>query len=279
MGADPDGVHRSFLKRSAHKIAPLHGQSEITKPCDPDMPVKGPLLRQFSTIARRQVRLILADRGYLAFLTLVPFILGVLSLAVCGKVGFGVPDPLGDAPNEPGQILVLLNVGAISMGIALTIRDLIGERAIFRREQAVGLSTGAYLLAKIVVYRAAAAIQSAVLVAIVISGKGGPTQGAVLLQSASVELFVDIAATCDASAILGLPLSAVARSNEHIVPLLVVTVMAQLVFSGGLIPVTNRILLDPMSWATPARWGFAASASTVDLTSLVPAQLAPRDSH
>jgi alkylation response protein AidB-like acyl-CoA dehydrogenase len=34
VGADPDGGHRSFLKRSAHKTAPLHGQSEIAKPCD-----------------------------------------------------------------------------------------------------------------------------------------------------------------------------------------------------------------------------------------------------
>jgi hypothetical protein len=71
----------------------------------------------------------------------------------------------------------------------------------------------------------------------------------------------------------------VARPNEQIMPLLVVTVLAQLVFSGGMNPVTNRILLNPMSWATPSGRGFAASASTVDLTYLVPAQLAPRDSH
>ncbi len=280
VGADPEGVQRSFLKREERvTTAPRSAVSETDEPSDPDTPVRPCVVRQFSTIMRRQVRLIFADRGYFAFLALLPFILGVLSLAVCGQAGFGIPDPRGDAPNEPGQILVLLNVGAIFMGIALTIRDLIGERAIFRREQAVGLSTGAYLLAKIVVYCAAAVIQSAVLVAIVIYGKGGPTQGAVFLQRPSVELFVDVAATCVASAILGLALSALARSNEQIMPLLVVAVMAQLVFSGGMIPVTNRLMLDPMSWVTPARWGFAASASTVDLPSLVPAQLAPRDSH
>ena len=78
--------------------------------------------------------------------------------------GFGVPVPMGDAPNEPGQILVLLNVGAIFMGTALTIRDLIGERAIFLREQAVGLSTTAYLLAKVCVFAAFAILQSAIVV-------------------------------------------------------------------------------------------------------------------
>jgi hypothetical protein len=235
------------------------------------------LRRQFSTIVRRQARLIVSDRGYFAFLALLPFIMGVLSLAVPGDVGFGKPDPMGGSPNEPGQILVFLNVGAIFMGTALTIRDLIGERAIFRREQAVGLSTTAYLLAKVCVYTLFAVLQSAIMVAIVVWGKGGPTQGAVALGNPSLELFVTIAATCVASANLGLLLSSLAKSNEQIMPLLVVAIMSQLVFSGGMVPVTNRIVLDQMSWFTPARWGFAASASTVDLVNQVPGPLTPKD--
>ena len=31
------------------------------------------------------------------------------------------------------------------------------------------------------------------------------------------------------------------------------------------------------AWLTPARWGFAASASTVDLINLVPGPLTPKD--
>jgi hypothetical protein len=76
---------------------------------------------------------------------------------------------------------------------------------------------------------------------------------------------------------VGLALSALAKSIEQIMPLLVVAIMSQLVFSGGMIPVTNRPVLDQMSWVTPARWGFAASASTVDLTTLVPGPLTPKD--
>jgi hypothetical protein len=49
------------------------------------------------------------------------------------------------------------------------------------------------------------------------------------------------------------------------------------VFSGGMIPVTDRLVLDQLSWLTPARWGFAASASTVDLITLVPGPLTPKD--
>ncbi|WP_102142220.1 FHA domain-containing protein [Mycobacterium hubeiense] len=275
VAGDPEAAHLRFLERVQPPPAPPEGE----KPVDLGEPTHTSLLRQFSTIARRQLRLIISDRGYFIFLALLPFIMGVLSLAVPGEVGFGIPNPMGDAPNEPGQILVLLNVGAIFMGTALTIRDLIGERAIFRREQAVGLSTTAYLLAKICVYTVFAVVQSAIVTAIVVWGKGAPTQGAVVLGNPSLELFVTVAATCVAAAMVGLALSALAKSNEQIMPLLVVAIMSQLVFSGGMIPVTDRLVLDQMSWATPARWGFAASASTVDLIKLVPGPLTPKDSH
>ena len=273
VASDPQGANDRYLALSG----PPPEAPPADEPSDLGAPTHTSLRRQFSTIVRRQARLIVSDRGYFAFLAILPFIMGVLSLAVPGEVGFGKPDPMGGSPNEPGQILVFLNVGAIFMGTALTIRDLIGERAIFRREQAVGLSTTAYLLAKVCVYTLFAVLQSAIMVGIVVWGKGGPTQGAVALGNPSFELFATIAATCVASANLGLLLSSLAKSNEQIMPLLVVAIMSQLVFSGGMVPVTNRIVLDQLSWFTPARWGFAASASTVDLVTQVPGPLTPKD--
>jgi ABC transport system ATP-binding/permease protein len=275
VAARPETANRRYLARVGRSPAP----AKADKPADLGKPARTSLRRQFSTIARRQVRLILSDRGYFVFLALLPFILGALSLAVPGNVGFGIPNPMGSAPDEPAEILVLLNIGAVFMGIALTIRDLIGERPIFRREQAVGLSTSAYLLAKMVVYCTAAVIQSAVLVGIVVGGKSGPTRGAVLLHNAAFELFVTVAATCVASVILGLALSALARSSEQIMPLLVVAIMAQLVLSGGLLPVTARLGLEQLSWVTPARWGHAAAAATVDLRVLEPDPASPQDVH
>ncbi len=273
VAGDPQGANDRYLAMSGPPppVPPTEQPSEIGEP------VHTSLVRQFSTIVRRQARLIISDRGYFLFLALLPFIMGVLSLAVPGDVGFGIPDPMSNAPNEPGQILVLLNVGAIFMGTALTIRDLIGERAIFRREQAVGLSTTAYLLAKVCVYTVFAVAQAAIVTVIVLWGKGAPTQGSVALGNPSLELFATIAATCVASANLGLLLSALAKTSEQIMPLLVVAIMSQLVFSGGMIPVTDRLVLDQLSWLTPARWGFAASASTVDLITLVPGPLTPKD--
>ncbi|MGE2692201.1 FHA domain-containing protein [Mycolicibacterium pulveris] len=281
VASDPDAANEKFLAQ--HGPPPPPPPTE--EPSDLGNPTRTSVRRQFSTIARRQVRLVVSDRGYFAFLMLLPFIMGVLSLSVPGDVGFGVPVPAiegGAAPNEPGQILVMLNVGAIFMGTALTIRALIGERAIYRREQAVGLSTTAYLLAKIFVFTVFAVVQSAIVTTIAIIGKGwgpGAVERGALLGNRSLELFIDIAVTTVAAAMVGLALSALAKSNEQIMPLLVVAIMSQLVFSGGMIPVTDRIVLDQMSWFTPARWGFAASASTIDLIRLVPGPLTPDDRH
>jgi ABC transport system ATP-binding/permease protein len=281
VAGDPDAANKRFLAQHG----PPPPQPPAAKPTDLGSPTRTSVRRQFSTISRRQMRLIVSDRGYFIFLALLPFIMGTLSLSVPGNVGFGVPLTAiqgGEAPNEPGQILVLLNVGAIFMGTALTIRALIGERAIFLREQAVGLSTTAYILAKVFVFAGFALLQSGIVVGINILGKGwGPgavTSGAVI-PNRSLELYVDVAGCCVAAAMVGLALSALAKSNEQIMPLLVIAIMSQLVFQGGMIPVTGRIGLDQLSWITPARWGFASTASTIDLLRLVPGPLTPQDSH
>jgi len=171
----------------------------------------------------------------------------------------------GPSPSEPAQLLSVLIIAAVFMGTALTIRDLVGERSIFRREQSVGLSAGAYLTAKVVVYSIAAAAQAAIVVALVVALKGGPARGALAFGSPVADLYAALALTAVVSAILGLLLSALARSGDWIMPMLVVMIMSAIVFSGGLIPVSGRAGLNQLSFLLPARWGFAASASTVDL--------------
>jgi ABC-type multidrug transport system ATPase subunit len=277
VGADPDEANRRFRERDQQQPP---SQTD-NKPVDLGEPVHTSVRRQISTIARRQVRLVVADRAYFIFLALLPFILGALSLTVPGSTGFHIPGPHAGTPDEAAQILALLLPAAAFMGTALTIRDLVGERAIFQREQAVGLSTTAYLLAKTLVFCGFAILQSAIVTAIVVGGKGAPARGAVLLGhstvAATVELFITVAGTCVASAVLGLAISSLVRSSEQIMPLFVVAVMAQLVLCGGMVPVTGRLGLDQLSWLMPARWGYAAAASTVDVRHLVPATLLPQD--
>ncbi len=276
VGADPEEANRRFREREEPQPPP-----KSDTPVDLGEPVHTSVPRQISTIARRQVRLVVADRAYFIFLAVLPFILGALSLTVPGDTGFRATGPHTGTPDEAAQILALLLPAAAFMGVALTIRDLVGERPIFQREQAVGLSTTAYLLAKTLVFCGFAVLQAAIVTTIVVVGKGAPSSGAVLLGHSTVaatgELFLTVAAACVASAVLGLAISSLVRSSEQIMPLFVVAVMAQLVLCGGMVPVTGRLGLDQLSWLMPARWGYAAAASTVDLRHLVPPTLLPQD--
>ncbi|HEY4793963.1 MAG TPA: ABC transporter permease, partial [Mycobacterium sp.] len=267
VSTDPDAAHRAYLAR--HPAAPRR-PSPTAGAAPLGQPPRTSSWRQVVTLVRRQTRLITSDRGYFAFLAVLPVVLGVLSLAVPGSTGLGSADP--SAPEEPIDILILLNIGAVFLGTALTVRDLVGERMIFQRERAVGLSASAYLMAKVVVYSTAALIGTAVMVAIMTIGKGAPAHGGALLghgvAHGVVELYLGLALTAITSAMVGLTLSSLARSTEQVLPMLVVAIMVSMVLAGGLIPVTGRLVLDQMAWFVPARWGFAASASTVDLNSV-----------
>ncbi|MUM04433.1 hypothetical protein B5P44_06505 [Mycobacterium sp. CBMA 213] len=262
VSAKPDDAHAVFLHNNPAAAQP----AAAAAPAGPlGEPARTSTARQVFTLMGRQVRLILADRGYAVFLALLPLVMGALCLVVPGSNGLGVTKANGPAPSEPAQLLSVLIIAAVFMGTALTIRDLVGERSIFRREQSVGLSAGAYLTAKVVVYSIAAAAQAAIVVAMVVALKGGPARGALAFGNPVADLYAALALTAIVSAIVGLLLSALARSGDWIMPMLVVMIMSAIVFSGGLIPVTGRAGLNQLSFLLPARWGFAASASTIDL--------------
>jgi ABC transport system ATP-binding/permease protein len=259
--ADPEGAHRAFSARQPDlaDMAPL----EVAPPWQP--PTEPTAQRQFGLVARRQLRLLLADRLYLLFLVILPFALAGLTLLIPGTAGLDRPSAHSRNTHEAVELLASLNFAAVLLGSALSIRDLVRERRVFRREQAVGLSASAYLAAKIVVFGVAAAILTAVVTAVVLAAKGQPRHGAVLLGNADVELYLSVAATAIVSVIVGLALSALGNSLREVLLLLVPVILASLLFAGGLVSLVGTWVYDQISWFVPAQWGFAASASTADV--------------
>jgi ABC-type multidrug transport system ATPase subunit len=280
ISADPDRAHQRFLEHRGPMAEPV-AQPAPEQSANVGNPPRTNFWHEFSAISRRQAQLLFATRRYVVFLVVLPLLVGLLPLTVGGDAGFTKPPADSSAPLEPRQLIVLLSFAAILMGLTLTVRDLIAERAIYRHEQAAGLSPSAYLLAKICVFGAVAVIQSALLVLMVtapIVGKRAPSS-AVVLGSPMLELFVDVAATCVVAMILGLVISAISRSSNQYIPLLAVTCMAQLVLAGSFVPITGRPALEAIAAFTPARWGVAAMASSVDLTNLVEVDLDPHWKH
>ena len=233
----------------------------------PAPPLRRGRLRQLGTLCRRYVRVISADRGYLAFMALMPIVLGGLTHALGGAQGLaGAPGTNQTAQ----QMLLVLVVSACLAGTACSVRELVKERAIYTRERAAGLSSGAYLCSKLVVLGVISVVQVLVLVAIGLAGRPMPPRGAFLTGAPLAEILIGIGVLGVVSMCLGLLVSALVSTSEKAMPFLVLLTMAQVILSGGVIAVNGKAGLAQLSWLAPARWGFAAVASTSDLTRISP---------
>ena len=260
--AVPDPISRPIARALKLNLGKRGVANQAKDPVGP--------VREFITLSIRMFAVITADRGFFLFLLGLPLILALLSHAVPGDGGLGPPvDTSVVARLEAQRLLVVLVVGAAFIGISSSIREIVHESVIYKRERAVGLSPGAYLAAKFVVLGIINVIQVTIFVLLSLLGRGAPAQSLVL-GSPTLEVIVPIAMVTTSCTMLGLCISALARSVAQTTPVLVVLVMAMLVLSGGLFEISGEPVLNQVSWLSPTRWGFAAGASTVDLLSSVP---------
>jgi hypothetical protein len=214
---------------------------------------------------RRYLAVIGSDRNYLAVLAILPVTLGLLLRAVPAPQGL-----TGHANGDAESLLLVLAIGACLAGTASSVRELVAERAIYLRERAAGLSTGAYLWSKLLVLGILSFIQAVVIVAIGLAGRPMPAHGAFLVSAPLAELMLAVGLLAVASMTIGLLISAVVSSAEKTMPLLVLVSMVQIILSGGVIALSGKAGLAQLAWLTPSRWGFGATASTVNLTQISP---------
>ncbi|MGA4506582.1 ATP-binding cassette domain-containing protein [Propionibacteriaceae bacterium G1746] len=225
--------------------------------------------RQFSTLVRRQLEIIISDRSYAALSLLMPIVLGFAAWVIPGEQGFGSGQP----SSEPGQLLLVLVMCGALMGMVTTVRELIAERPIYLRERAVGVQPLIYLWSKVSVLAGLSLVQALLLVIVVLIGKDGPSEGA--LFPGSFELVWMVFLMTLATGMLGLLFSGLVTSQEQTMPVLAVSVILQLLLCGGLIDITGRQPLDLISHLVPGRWAFGMGANTIDYRSLNPS--APDD--
>jgi len=192
---------------------------------------------------------------------------GLLIMVVPGGAGLG--PATNDSPAEPSQLIAMLVIGSAFMGASISIRDLVGERAIYLRERAVGLAISAYLASKLFVFGVLALFMAGMLTLVTLLTKEEPIQS-VYFESPALELFVALALTALASMTTGLFLSALVKSSEQVMPLFVVFLMSQLVLNGGLLIIPANSLVGTLASGVIARWGFAMSASSVNLAAISP---------
>src|SRR6266851_2437747 len=241
-------------------------QSRVPRAAPSAAPKTSNRFAQMLTLVRRYSAVISSDRGFLYLLIGVVLGLGALVRA------FPLPNGGFIGPNnaEAQSALLILVLCACFSGALNAIREIVKERPIYARERGTGLSAGAYLASKVIVLGAISAFQAIVLVAIGLAGKKFGPKGSAL-PIPILEIAIAIALVAIVSMVIGLFTSSMVSTAERAMPLVFLLVMIQVVTTGGIFAIHGTAGLEQIAWFTPSRWGFAASASTVDLNAIAPA--------
>ncbi|WP_307168050.1 FHA domain-containing protein [Streptomyces sp. B3I7] len=232
-------------------------------------------LSQFLTLVRRYVSVIASDKGFLALMVILPAVLGAVSLLINPDNGL-LPSRINPVTGRNFTngtaltVLLILSFGTCFAGSANSVRELIKERVIYERERATGLSRSAYLMSKVFVLGVIALGQGLLIGAIGFSSREVPRQGLVLGGATVIELSVPIIVLGFTATMFGLIISALVKTAEKTMPLLVMFAIVQLVFTGCLFPLRDMAGVNEISYLMPSRWGVAAAGTTLDFNSISP---------
>ena len=226
-------------------------------------------LRQIATLSSRYLRVITSDKFYLALLTLIPIIIGVISYAAGSSYGFGsgtvTKSGFNYNPFAQGTILVLI-LGSIFVGLSTSIQEIVKEGAIRKREQSVGIRSRTYVASKVLVLGLIVIVQILVFTSIVLFNRPMPDAGQ-LMSSSRVEITLVCVSLGLCSSLLGLAISAFLSSSEQAMPTLVGMTMIQVVLSGAL-PLETKGIINQVSMAVPSYWATNALSASVDIVQL-----------
>lgn len=231
--------------------------------------------RQLSLLLSRYLKIKARDRVGTMILLLQAPLIGVLLSVVFGAQKAAVPyfclgalnqlgKKTGSVLENSGDVLAKLTqtqdhagavffvvVAAVWFGTSNAAREIVSERAIFKRERMVNLRPLNYALSKFIVLSGLCVVQCAVLFTIVFFSLGLAGGAAAFFSGLGT-----LVLTAVASVSLGLLLSAVVGSSEAAMALTPIALIPQVVLGGLMVPVTTNSWLKAPMLLMPSRWGF-----------------------
>lgn len=183
----------------------------------------------------------------------------VIALLVAGVFGSKATTTLAGTSENPSDWIAvsgavattsfLLALAAIWFGCSNAAREIVSERAIYKRERMVGLSLYAYLASKVIVLGVLCLIQCSMLLLIVGAG--------CRLEGNFSSLFGLLFLAASVGVAIGLCVSALVRTAEAAAGILPLVILPMVILGGILLPLNElpsaaTYLADGM----PSRWAF-----------------------
>ena len=213
--------------------------------------------RQLGVLTARYLDIIRSDRTYLLMMLLLAPILGSMDLIAWEHDIF---DPVDGNASHVMTMLFLATILPFLVGALSSVREIVKEKAIYRRERAVNLRLIPYLLSKVGVGFLFALYHAAALLVLKLVAVDFGHLG--LEQIGLYYLLLVLAVM--SGVMWGLLISAIAPREEQAILIAIVLVVIQLVFAGGLLPLSQLGTAgEVLGSATSSKWTYEA---LVDVT-------------
>ncbi|MDH3678503.1 MAG: FHA domain-containing protein [Acidimicrobiia bacterium] len=209
----------------------------------------------------RYVRQLIGDKRRLLLLLLQAPLLGLLLSLVLFRDAFG-PEA---GPSATRQYLLATVLAMTWLGGSNSVREIVQERDVFRREWAVGVSATAQVLSKWLVLGFATIVQAVVLHLVASTRQLDSIDSGALLANGEIELILALAGIGVASVGVGLLISALVDDTAKALTMLPLVIIPVLLLSGLVVPTAGRAGVQELTYLNPVQWGGSAAAVAVDL--------------
>ncbi|MEE3718195.1 FHA domain-containing protein [Tumidithrix elongata RA019] len=186
---------------------------------------------QFLILSRRNIDVLLRDRVSLLLMLAIAPIIGLLDFITWKPEIYDL-----DKGNASQVITMLFTtvLFAVMTGSLTTMREIVKEIEIYRREHMVFLTILPYIFSKVWIFALLALYQAAVFVLLKYLAIQLPNNGIILL-----EMYVTLVLSAIAGMMMGFLVSTVSP-NQNVAPLLtIIFLIPQIIFGGGVLPVST----------------------------------------
>lgn len=223
--------------------------SETTRPTPPKSAGRwATFWRQFTTLVERYRKVKLRDVTGMAVIALQPPFLALVMWIVFQEEGVPVPTE---------AMVFMLALSCLWFGMSASVRELIADQVIFRRERRVGVGVLPYVLSKVVVLGVIVSAQTTFLAAAMywLMGMGDPeTYNFILLDMITVSCLTGLVGMG-----LGLFVSSLWKSSEAAVGSLPLILIPQIAFSSVMFAIRDMGWLSKaITWLVIQRYTFDA---------------------
>lgn len=218
-----------------------------------------PGLGQWWTLVRRSSALKFRDYSSLAIsLALAPLIAGVLVMIFGDQIAQKItPTNWMQVANKTAMALFIMSIAALFFGMFNSVREIVDERAVYKRERMVNLKIPSYVVSKITVIGVLCLLQCSALLVIVHHYAG--------LRGSWRYHFLFLVLTSLAGLAIGLTISTFSPSSNMAISLLVFITLLMVIVGGAVQPLQDMPrAVRPAAYLMVSRWAFEASLLVED---------------